>query len=422
MRHSPRKHAVGKGIARRDRASRVPRTRPSKEAGRVPKTRPAREAGPERSERIDRPSALKLLASVHEAIKTRHYSHRTEEAYLGWMRRFILYHDKRHPARMGELEVRDFLNHLAVEREVSASTQSQALSALLFLYRDVMGRDVDWIDGMVRGKKPKRVPVVLSRREVKALLERMSGQHWLMASLLYGAGLRLSECIELRVKDVDFEREQLVVRSGKGQKDRVTMLPSSVKGPLRKHLRGVRRLHERDARDGTRVTLPDAYAVKSPGAGLDWPWFYVFPSRSVCIDEDSGERRRHHVHESVPQRAVKEAVRRSGISKRATCHTLRHSFATHLLESGQDIRTIQKLLGHRDVRTTMIYTHVVKKGTLGVVSPMDTLVRELATPWQEDGRSAGAGVKAEADDSVERSTRPRLASDVSAAYPARGEG
>lgn len=330
---------------------------------------------------VDRPAGLKLLAAVRDAIRIRHYSHRTEEAYLGWIRRFIMHNRKRHPARMGEREVRDFLNHLAVEREVSASTQGQALSALLFLYRDVLGREVGWIDGMVRAKTPRRLPVVLSRKEVRAVLERMSGQQWLMASLLYGAGLRLTECIELRVKDVDFEREQIFVRSGKGQKDRVTMLPESVKSALKRHLFGVRQIHQEDQAEGIRVTLPDAFERKSPGAGLEWGWAYVFPSGNLCEHEDTGETRRHHVHESVLQRAVKEAVRQTGLAKRATCHALRHSFATHLLEAGYDIRTIQKLMGHRDVRTTMIYTHVASRGSLGVMSPIDALLKEGGAGW-----------------------------------------
>lgn len=389
MRHPPRRRPGRQGATLRQ------------ECGDSADTRTGDTTRSDWPERIDRPSALKLLSAVREAIKIRHYSHRTEEAYLGWIRRFILHNGKRHPGRLGEHEVRDFLNHLAVEREVSASTQSQALSALLFMYRDVLGRDVGWIEGMVRAKMPRRLPVVLSRREVKALLAKTSGQHRLMACLLYGAGLRLTECIELRVKDVDFEREQIFVRSGKGQKDRVTMLPAAIKEPLRRHLDGVRRTHKADVAAGVRVTLPDAYEVKSPRAGLDWGWAYVFPSANVCTNEETGEARRHHVHESVPQRAVKEAVRQAGISKRATCHALRHSFATHLLENGHDIRTIQKLLGHRDVRTTMIYTHVVKKGTLGVMSPMDSLVKEQGMRWElsravgaEDGAEVGGKVRA----------------------------
>ncbi len=432
MRHPPRRRTAPKPRAPERAATR--RAAPQDETPGVSLVATQRDARSQWPERIDRPSALKLLAAVRSAIKTRHYSHRTEEAYLGWIRRFILHHGKRHPGRMGEVEVRDFLNHLAVEREVSASTQSQALSALLFMYRDVLDRDVAWIDGMVRAKAPRRLPVVLSRGEVKALLEKTTGQHHLMASLLYGAGLRLSECIELRIKDVDFEREQVFVRSGKGQKDRVTVLPSAIKSALREHIAEVRRVHEQDVKDGVKVTLPNAYGVKSPGAGLSWEWAYVFPSATACTDEKTGEKRRHHVHESVPQRAVKEAVRQAGISKRATCHALRHSFATHLLENGHDLRTIQKLLGHRDVRTTMIYTHVVKKGALGVVSPMDTLVKERWTPWGEPLRMTGSrarstegaeeAVQAQSETAREVESHVSRAShaDVSRAYPAAGEG
>ena len=338
---------------------------------------------PLHDEIIDRPAALELLKAVRAAIRTRNYSSRTEEAYLGWIRRFIVFHGKRHPARMGESEVRDFLNDLAVTRKVSASTQNQALSSLLFLYKDVLGRDVRWIWGIVRPKTPKRVPAVLSQEEARALLGAMDGVHWLMASLLYGAGLRLFECLGLRVKDVDQERRQITVRSGKGDRDRVTMLPESVRGALDEQLRKVESLHARDVADGVPVTLPDAYARKSPRAGFDLRWAYIFPSTAAAVDRETGERRRHHMHESVLQRAVKEAVGRAEIRKRATCHTLRHSFATHLLEAGYDIRTIQKLLGHRDVRTTMIYTHVAKKGVLGVLSPVDMLLKEhvLGAEW-----------------------------------------
>jgi integron integrase len=369
MPHEPPDRFASRGGSARTRASR----------GREGRADASRRA--EWPELVDRPAGLKLLAAVRAAIRTRHYSDRTEEAYLGWIRRFILHNGKRHPGRLGELEIRDFLNHLAVEREVSASTQSQALSALLFLYRDVLNRNVDWIDGMVRAKAPRRLPVVLSRGEVKAVLGELRGSHWLMASLLYGAGLRLRECIELRVKDLDFERGQITVRSGKGQKDRVTMLPASLFLPLSRQLADVRGLHKSDVANGVPVSLPDAFERKSPGAGLEWGWAYVFPSSNVATRQESGERRRHHVHESVLQRAVKSAVRKSGLAKRATCHALRHSFATHLLETGYDIRTIQKLMGHRDIRTTMVYTHVAEKGSLGVVSPVDALLKEAEAAY-----------------------------------------
>ena len=340
---------------------------------------------------IDRPAALELLRSVRAAIRTRHYSSRTEEAYIGWIKRFIVFHGKRHPARMGEAEVREFLNDLAVSRRVSASTQNQALCALLFLYRDVLARDVRWICGVVRPKTPKRLPIVLSCDEVRALLAAMAGTNWLMASLLYGSGIRLFECLGLRVKDVDLEREQIIVRGGKGGRDRVTILPESLREALDKQLRSVKELHKRDGADGVPVTLPDAFARKSSGAGFDWRWAYLFPATTIAVDRRTGERKRHHVHESVLQRAVKEAVRRAGIGKRATCHTLRHSFATHLLEAGYDIRTIQKLLGHRDVRTTMIYTHVAKKGVLGVRSPADMLLKEDCEETDSVRSCAGPG-------------------------------
>jgi integron integrase len=345
-----------------------------------------RDAPPREHDKLNRPAAEHLLESVRSAVRRRNYSHRTEEAYLAWIRRFIVYHGKRHPANMGELEVREFLNHLAVERDVSASTQNQAMSALLFLYKEVLNRNVGWIHGIARPRKPKRLPIVLSREEARAVLRELRGMHLLMASLLYGSGLRLSECIGLRVKDIDFERNQIVVRGGKGEKDRVTLLPQSIRTALETHLRRVRALHKEDVADGVRTTLPTALERKLPSAGLDWAWTYVFPSRSRSEDPETGAYRRSHVHESVLQRAITEAVRRSGIQKRATCHTFRHSFATHLLESGYNIRTIQKLLGHRDIRTTMIYTHVLSGTKLGVQSPVDMLLGETVGEW---GRSAG---------------------------------
>jgi integron integrase len=274
---------------------------------------------------------------------------------------------------MGAFHVQQFLDDLVIRRNVSASTQNQALGGILFLYREVLNKDVGWIANIARAKKPVRVPVVLSRQEVKAVFDQLDGVPRLMVSLLYGGGLRLSECIDLRVKDIDFEREQVVVRSGKGGKDRVTILPRSVREGLERHLARVRKLHERDRAGKVRATFPSALERKYPNAALEWGWQYAFPSGSLCPDRETGELRRHHAHESVLQRAVKEAVRKSGITKPATCHTFRHSFATHLLESGYDIRTVQKLLGHSDVRTTMIYTHVLGGGELGVKSPADML-------------------------------------------------
>ena len=316
----------------------------------------------------------KLLDQVREAIRTRHYSVRTEEAYVSWSKRFIFFHGKRHPLEMGEAEIAQFLSALAVHGQVSASTQNQALCALVFLYRHVLDQDLGWLDDVVRAKRPQRLPVVLTRPEVKALLSAMEGLHWIMASLLYGAGLRLLECLRLRVKDIDFSSNQILVREGKGKKDRRTMLPAAVKEPLAVHLEQVRQLHQHDLAQGFgRVYMPAALQRKYPNANREWGWQWVFPSSQISLDPRSGEHRRHHLHESVLQRAVKEAVRKIELTKPANCHTLRHSFATHLLEDGYDIRTIQELLGHRDVKTTMIYTHVLNRGGKGVYSPMDRL-------------------------------------------------
>lgn len=318
------------------------------------------------------PPPRRLLDQVHDAIRARHYSRRTERAYAGWIRRFVLFHGKRHPAEMGEPEVTAFLSHLATHRRVSASTQNQALSALLFLYRVVLRRELAWLDELVRAKRPARVPTVLSRSEVATLLAELDGVVRLVASLLYGAGLRLLEAMRLRVKDVDFERGEITVRDGKGRKDRVTLLPAAAREPLRRHLEQVRRQHEHDAAQGRGcVALPDALARKYPGAAGEWGWQWVFPATSHYRDRETGQLRRHHLHESVIQRAVKEAARRARLTRPATCHTLRHSFATHLLEAGYDIRTIQELLGHADVSTTMIYTHVLNRGGRGVRSPLD---------------------------------------------------
>jgi len=316
----------------------------------------------------------KLLDQVREAIRLRHYSLRTEEAYVSWIKRFILFHDKRHPLDMGEAEMTRFLSALAVKGHVSASTQNQALCALLFLYREVLRRDMGWLDKVVRARRPERLPVVLTRAEVKALLGTLAGVHGIMASLLYGAGLRLLECLRLRVKDIDFSSHQILVCEGKGHKDRRTMLPATVQEPLVAHLEHVRLVHQHDLAQGCgRVSLPDALARKYPHADCEWGWQWVFPAAQRNLDPRSGVQRRHHLHESVLQRAVKEAARKAGLSKPVSCHTLRHSFATHLLEDGYDIRTIQELLGHRDVKTTMIYTHVLNRGGRGVYSPIDRL-------------------------------------------------
>ena len=315
---------------------------------------------------------LRLLDRVRELIRIRHYSIRTEHAYVQWIRRFILFHGKRHPQDMGADELTAFLSNLAVQRHVSASTQNQALHAILFLYRDVLKINLPWLSEVQRAKKPQHLPVVFNRDEVKALLAQLEGTMWLMAALTYGGGLRLLECLRLRVKDVDFHYRQLVIRDAKGQKDRVTMLPGTLVDPLRTHLARVRQLHEADLREGYgRVYLPYALATKYPNADREWGWQYVFPSKRRSSDPRSGIERRHHAPEDALQRAVKRAVHRAKIVKPGSVHTLRHSFATHLLESGYDIRTVQELLGHADVRTTMIYTHVLNRGGRGVVSPID---------------------------------------------------
>jgi len=314
----------------------------------------------------------KLLELVHEAIRRRYFSRRTEEAYVHWIKRFIYFSGRRHPATLGELEVTAFLNDLAATRKVAASTQNQALSALLFLYKEVLGRELAWLDGLQRATRPPRLPVVLTRAEVERLLAEMQGTRWLIASLLYGAGLRVMECLRLRVKDLDLGYRQILVRDGKGEKDRVTMMPEKLASPLAVHLARVKSLHARDLAAGYgEVSLPYALARKYPRAGREWIWQYVFPASHRSPDPEDGLVRRHHLYDSVPQRAIREAAQAAGIAKRVSCHTLRHSFATHLLESGYDIRTVQELLGHSDVSTTMIYTHVLNKGGRGVRSPLD---------------------------------------------------
>lgn len=316
----------------------------------------------------------KLLDQVRQEIRTRHYSIRTEEAYLRWIREFILFHDKRHPADMGERQVADFLSHLAVNRKIAAATQNQALSAILFLYKQVLKQPLDWLDDITRAKRPLRVPLVFTRSEIQAILAQLDGQTWLMASLLYGAGLRLMECLRLRVKDIDFGYGQIIVRDGKGAKDRRTLLPEPLKAPLQRHLAKIRELHKQDLQQGFgAVYLPFALERKYPAANREWGWQYIFPAAKRSIDPRSGAVRHHHVDEQVLQKAVKAAIRAAGIAKPGSCHTLRHSFATHLLEDGYDIRTVQELLGHKDISTTMIYTHVLNRGGKGVRSPLERL-------------------------------------------------
>lgn len=314
----------------------------------------------------------RLLDRVRSRIRVKHYSFRTEETYLGWIRRFILFHDKRHPAEMGAREVEAFLSHLARVGKVAASTQNQALAALLFLYREVLAIKLPWLEDVTRAKRPQRLPVVLTVAEVRCLLGQMNGLWGLMARLLYGSGMRLMECVRLRVKDIDFSRHELLVRDGKGAKDRVTVLPDTLHTPLHSHLQFVKTQFEDDLEHGLgEVYLPFALARKYPNAASEWVWQYVFPSRKLSIDPRSRVKRRHHADEKGLQRAMKQAVRKAGLEKPATPHTLRHSFATHLLESGYDIRTVQELLGHKDVSTTMIYTHVLNRGGRGVRSPLD---------------------------------------------------
>jgi integron integrase len=314
----------------------------------------------------------RLLEQVRDLLRVRHFSRRTEQAYLGWIRRFILANGKRHPREMGGVEVERFLTRLAVEGNVAPGTQNQALAALLFLYRQVLRQELPWMESVVRAKRPRRAPVVLSRDEVTHLLAALDGQAWLMGALLYGTGMRLMECLRLRVKDVDFARNEICVRDGKGGKDRRVPLPARLREALAAAVERVRLVHALDLRGGHgEVWLPHALERKFPNAGRELGWQYLFPSMQLSADPRSGKVRRHHVDDSVLQRAIKLARSRAGIVKPATCHTLRHSFATHLLEAGHDIRTVQELLGHKDVATTQIYTHVLNRGAGGVLSPLD---------------------------------------------------
>ena len=347
-------------------------------------------------EQPDAPARVPTLVEVvRNALRTRHYSRRTEKAYVAWIRRYILFHGKRHPREMSAPEVSRFLTALAVEGKVTASTQNQALSALLFLYRNVLGVELPWLDDLVRARRPRRLPVVLSREEVGAVIAHLGGTPKLMACLLYGGGLRLLECARLRVKDIDFGSNHIVVRGGKGDRDRLTILPRIVREPLRRHLEVVQRHHEQDvANRAGWVELPAALSRKYPNAGREWVWQWVFPATRHYRDSESGQRRRHHLHETVLQRAVRQAIREAGIAKAAGCHTFRHSFATHLLEDGYDIRTVQELLGHRDVTTTMIYTHVLNRGPGAVRSPADVLLLGRQSPVAIEGPRAGSSYAA----------------------------
>jgi integron integrase len=318
-------------------------------------------------------SSPKLLDRVRRHLRVKHYSIRTEQAYIDWIRRYILFHHKRHPSEMGEKEITGFLTHLAVEKNVAASTQNQAFSALLFLYQQVLEQKLDFIDNVQRVTRPAKLPVVFTPAEARAVLIQLKGDYRLMAELLYGSGLRLMECVRLRVKDVDFGYGHLIVRDAKGLRDRVTVLAERVRHPLQLHLRRIEEIHQQDFQNGSgRVHLPFALDRKYPDANRSWAWQYVFPAAKPSIDPRSGELRRHHISENNLQKAVKTAIQRAGIAKAASCHTFRHSFATHLLDNGQDIRTVQELLGHKDVSTTMIYTHVLNKPGLAVRSPLDS--------------------------------------------------
>ncbi|MBN8724894.1 MAG: integron integrase [Acidobacteria bacterium] len=320
-------------------------------------------------------SKSKLLDQIKKVIRLKHFSIRTEETYIHWIKRFILFHDKRHPLEMGQEEIRSFLSYLATELNVARSTQNLALQSILFLYKEVLNKEVIHINNIERAKKEAKVPIVFTQNEVNSILSNLSNMNftcYLMASLLYGSGLRLMECIRLRVKDIDFDSNYVLVREGKGEKDRITILPEKLKEPLKRHLVKVKLLHEDDLEAGFgQVYLPYALERKYPNASKEWCWQYVFPSIRLSIDPRSGKKRRHHICEKVLQKSVKEAIKKSEIAKNGSCHTLRHSFATHLLESGYDIRTIQQLLGHNDVSTTMIYTHVLNRAGYAVKSPLD---------------------------------------------------
>lgn len=315
-----------------------------------------------------------LLEKIRQAVRVRNYSYRTEQAYLYWVEKFLHHYHYKHPAQMGTHEINQYLNHLAMHLNLAASSQNQALSALLFLYREVLGIELNWMNTLIWAKKPKKIPTVFTREEVQHLLSQLQGTHWLMASLLYGAGLRLMECLRLRIKDIDFGYLQITVRDGKGQQDRLTILPRKLIIPLQQQMAFVKKIHQTDLQEGFgEVYLPYALERKYPNANREFRWQYLFPSQVRSIDPRSGKERRHHLHHTVLQEAIKEAIRKTGIQKTGSAHTLRHSFATHLLENGYDIRTVQELLGHKSLQTTMIYTHVLKRGGHAIHSPLDSI-------------------------------------------------
>lgn len=316
----------------------------------------------------------RLFDRVRQIIQALHYSPRTEKTYIGWIKRFIFFHGKRHPIEMGEKEINEFLSFLTIKKNVTASTQNQALCAIVFLYRHVLNRDIYLLDGLIRAKRPGRLPVVLTKAEVRKVISHLSGIKKMIVMIMYGSGLRLMECLRLRIKEIDLLSNQIIIRDGKGNKDRITMLPEVVNAPLKEHLKRVWKIHQLDIKDGFgHVYLPYALSRKYPNASREWNWQYVFPASKRFRNPNTGEQGRHHIHETAIQKSVKKAIRYAGIVKQASCHTFRHSFATHLLEDGYDIRTVQELLGHKDVRTTMIYTHVLNRGVRGVLSPTDRL-------------------------------------------------
>ena len=317
-------------------------------------------------------SKPRLLVQIRQVIRVKHYSLRTEESYINWIKRFTFFHNKKHPIEMGEKEIREFITHLAKNEKVSGSTQNQALCAMVFLYKNVLKKELENTISIYWAKRPKKLPVVFSKNEAIAVLNKLKGTHWLVGMLLYGSGLRLSESLELRVKDIDFDYNQIIVRDAKGEKDRSTMLPQKIIKPLKEHLEKVKIIHENDLKNGFgTVYLPYAIERKYLNAKFEWNWQHFFPATKISTDPRSGVQRRHHLYDTVIQKAIKQAIRDAGITKHASCHTFRHSFATHLLESGYDIRTIQELLGHNNVETTMIYTHVINQGGKGVRSPAD---------------------------------------------------